>query len=213
MRIRGFIFDLDGTLVNTLPIVFTAFHKTLLEFSGYCYSDDELCSLFGPSEEGIFKKLFPDSWEVPLNYYLQEYEKLHSVYGEPFPGIKEALSLLKNRGLKLAIVSSKGPSTMDISLRHSGLKPFFEVIETGSEEGASKPDHIKKVLDIWNCSPAEVVYVGDIAYDVEAAKEAGVVPVSAVWADSAQAEKVLKMEPAAAFKDVQEFIEWIKLKI
>jgi pyrophosphatase PpaX len=98
---------------------------------------------------------------------------------------------------------------MAISLKHSGLKHFFELILTGSEHGASKPEHIKQVLKLWNFSPEEVVYVGDIAYDVHAAKEVGVLPISALWAETAQAEKVLAMNPAFAFVKVESFKKWV----
>ncbi|TGE38469.1 HAD family hydrolase [Desulfosporosinus fructosivorans] len=209
MKLKGFIFDLDGTLINSLPVVRTSLNTTLLKFSGRVYADQELSSLFGPSEEGIFKKLFPDSWNEVLEFYLNEYDRLHLPYAEPFPGVAEALTLLHERGLKLALVSGKGAGSMEISLKHSGLKEFFEVIITGSEHHASKPEHIKQVLELWNFSPDEVVYIGDIAYDVQAAREVGVLPISALWAETVQIQKVLAMKPAYAFYNVESFNEWI----
>ncbi|MBC2724917.1 HAD family hydrolase [Desulfosporosinus sp.] len=209
MKLKGFIFDLDGTLINSLPVVRTSLSRTLLEFSGREYSNEELSSLFGPSEEGIFKKLYPDSWRESLQFYLNEYNRLHVPYAEPFPGIVEALTLLHDRKIKLALVSGKGAGSMEISLKHSGLKKYFEVITTGSEDRASKPEHIQQILDQWEFSPDEVAYVGDIAYDVQSAREVGVLPISALWAETAQAQKVLAMNPAKAFDSVDSFKEWI----
>jgi pyrophosphatase PpaX len=209
MKLKGFIFDLDGTLINSLPVVRTSLNTTLLKFSGRVYNDKELSSLFGPSEEGVFQKLFPEAWKEALQYYLNEYDRIHPSYARPFPGIVEALTLLRERKMKLALVSGKGPGSMAISLKHSGLKQFFEVILTGSERQASKPEHIKQVLALWQFTPAEVVYVGDIAYDVQAAKEVGVLPVSALWAETVQVQKVLAMHPAFAFENVEAFREWI----
>lgn len=209
MKLKGFIFDLDGTLINSLPVVRNSLESTLLKFSGRVYTDQEKYSLLGPTEKGIFKKLFPDSWEEVLQFYLNEYDRIHVPYAKPFPGIIDTLTLLQERKMKLALVSGKGPESMAISLKHSGLKQFFEVIITGSEHGASKPEHIKQVLTIWNFSPEEVVYVGDIAYDVQAAKEAGVLPISALWAETVQTEKVLAMNPAFAFNKVESFKKWV----
>ncbi|MDO0822304.1 HAD family hydrolase [Desulfosporosinus nitroreducens] len=209
MKLKGFIFDLDGTLINSLPVVRTSFGRTLLKFSGREYSDKELSSLFGPSEEGIFKKLYPDLWRESLQFYLDEYDRLHVDYAEPFPGIIEALNLLQERKIKLALVSGKGAGSMEISLKHSGLEHFFEKIITGSEHRASKPDHIRQILDLWHFSPEEVAYVGDIAYDVHAAKEVGVLSISALWAETAQIHKVLAANPVCAFEKVESFIEWI----
>lgn len=210
MKLKGFIFDLDGTLINSLPIVRTSLSNTLLKFAGREYSVNELSSLFGPSEDGIFKKLFPDSWQESLQFYLSEYNRLHVDYPDPFPGVTEALTLLRERNVKLALVSGKGAGSMEISLRHSGIKHFFEMIITGSEHSASKPEHIKQILTHWHFKPDEAAYVGDIAYDVRAAKEAGVLSISALWAETAQVEKVLAMNPAFAFKDVASFMEWIR---
>ncbi|MFZ3132349.1 MAG: HAD-IA family hydrolase [Desulfosporosinus sp.] len=213
MKLKGFIFDLDGTLINSLPVVRTSLNTTLLKFSGRVYDDKELSSLFGPSEEGVFQKLFPDSWREALQYYLNEYDRIHVTYAKPFPGVVEALTLLRERKMKLALVSGKGSGSMEISLRHSGLKQFFEVIITGSEYRASKPEHIKQVLALWNFAPEEVVYVGDIAYDVQAAKEVGVLPISALWAETVQVQKVLAMHPAFAFENVESFIEWLIIMV
>jgi len=80
MKLKGFIFDLDGTLINSLPVVRTSLNNTLLKFSGRVYDDQELSSLFGPSEEGIFKKLFPETWKESLQYYLDEYDRIHLQY-------------------------------------------------------------------------------------------------------------------------------------
>ncbi len=209
MKLKGFIFDLDGTLINSLPVVRTSLNNTLLKFSGRVFNDQELSSLFGPSEEGIFKKLFPDSWEEVLKFYLYEYDRIHIQYAKPFPGILEALTLLQERKMKLALVSGKGAGSMEISLKHSELKQFFDVIITGSEHRACKPDHIKQVLARWKVSPEEVVYVGDIAYDVQAGREVGVISVSALWAETVQVQKVLAMNPAYAFDNVELFKQWI----
>ena len=209
MKLKGFIFDLDGTLINSLPVVRTSLNSTLLKFTGRVYADQELSSLFGPSEEGIFKKLFPDSWREVLEFYLNEYDRLHIQYAKPFPGMVEALTLLQERKMRLALVSGKGQGSMEISLKHSSLKHFFELIITGSELKASKAEHIKQVLALWNFAPEEVVYIGDIAYDVQAAKEVGVLPISALWAETAQVQKVLAMNPAFAFSSVHSFNKWI----
>lgn len=209
MKLKGCIFDLDGTLINSLPVVRTSLNRTLLKFSGREYSDRELSSLFGPTEEGIFKKLYPTLWEESLKFYLDEYDRLHADYANPFPGIEEALQLLQARKVKLALVSGKGAGSMEISLRHSGLKHYFEAIITGSEDRASKPEHIQQILALWKFQLEEVAYVGDIAYDVQAAREVGIIPISALWAETAQVKKVLAMNPAYAFDKTESFIEWI----
>ncbi len=209
MKRHGFIFDLDGTLLDTIPVCYIAFHKVFQKYLGREYSDKEIAALFGPSEEGIFKKLLPHCWLDALDDYLSEYEKAVRK-NAPFPGIIEALQLLKNKQYHLAIVSGKGPQSMEISLEASGLMDYFEHVITGSEQGARKPDHLRQVLRLWNMIPEEVAYIGDTAYDVQAAKEVGLLSLGALWAPTAEVEKVQKARPFKAFQDVAVLIQWIE---
>jgi pyrophosphatase PpaX len=208
MKLKGFIFDLDGTLLNTLPVCYIGFRQALLTYMGREYSDQEIAALFGPSEEGVFKKLLPNSWQEALQHYLAEYEKAHQV-SSTFPGIHDALTLLRAQKIRLAIVSGKGPGSMEISLRHSGLMEFFEPVIAGSEHGANKPAHIGQVLQMWNFAPEEVAYIGDTAYDIKAAQEVGVYSIGAIWAGTVNAQQVKDMKPFITFDTVPAFIRWI----
>ncbi|TCL62415.1 phosphoglycolate phosphatase/pyrophosphatase PpaX [Hydrogenispora ethanolica] len=210
MRLKGFISDLDGTLLNTLPICCHGFRRAFVTFLGREYSDAEIQAWFGPSEEGIIKKLVPHAWQECLDIYLQEYEKAHQVCAEPFPGLKEILDSLLKQGVKLGIVSGKGPQSMAISLAVSGLRDFFEEVATGSESGVVKADQIREMVRSWGLEPSEVAYLGDTAYDIRAAREAGVIPLAAAWADTAQVQEMTAAAPAALFKTSTELGYWLE---
>lgn len=209
MKLKGFIFDLDGTLVNTLPVCYTAFHKVFQKYLDRDYSDAEIAALFGPSEEGIFQKLLPHCWQEALNDYLVDYEKAGRKT-MPFPGITAALQLLKDKQFPLAIVSGKGPGSMEISLHVSGLREYFDPVITGSEQSARKPDHLRQVLGLWKMEPQEVAYIGDTSYDIAAAKEVGILSLGALWAPTVEVEKVKNARPFKVFEDVTALIQWIE---
>lgn len=213
MKLKGLIFDLDGTLLDTLPVCYIGFRVALKRFLNRDYTDGEIDQLFGPSEEGIFKKLVPEKWEDCLKTYLKAYDKVHPDYAEPFPGIEQALDSLQKRKVKLAIVSGKGPRSMELSLKHSGLAKYFEVVETGSEQGPVKPSRIKRVLGIWDSSPSEVAYIGDTPHDIEDSDEVGTISLAAAWSGTARAKGVSDIEAAATFGDVFEFIRWIEKEV
>lgn len=99
---------------------------------------------------------------------------------------------------------------MKISLRQSGLVNFFEIVIAGSELGANKPTHIRQVLRDWNFAPEEVAYIGDTAYDIEAVKEVGVLPIGALWAETVKVQKVKDAHPLASFENVATFIQWVQ---
>src|SRR5574341_284459 len=199
MRLDGIIFDLDGTLADTLPVCFVAFRRTMEVFSGHRYSDEEIMNYFGPSEEGILRRLVPDRWEACLRIYLQVYEQEHLRAARLFPGIEAALSRLRERDIPLGIVTGKGPQGAAISFRQLRLDRYFDILETGVPEGSIKPLAIQRVLAKWGVSPDRVAYVGDAASDMEAARAVGAIPLGAAWEPRSDAESLSSLGPLAVF--------------
>jgi HAD superfamily hydrolase (TIGR01549 family) len=211
MKPAGFIFDLDGTLGDTLPVCFQAFRHTLEIHLGKTYTDLEIRAMFGPSEEGVFQRLLPDRWEECLATFLEAYERAHQEMETVFPEMAEVLDALQCLGLRLAIVTGKGPGSAAISLRHLGLAPYFEVMEAGSPAGGVKAEAIGRVLGRWGFSSGQVVYVGDTVSDMRAARQAGVLAVGAAWGRrSAPKAELKEHEPLAVFERVPEFLAWIR---
>lgn len=209
-QLKGIIFDLDGTLGNTLPVVFAAFQRALEKFSLRQYTNEEIAAYFGASEEGIIQQIVRSQWQDCLQSYLYEYEKAHAICDRPFPGIEAALNLCKQQNIALAVVTGKGLYSTAISLRCMGLVDCFDIVETGSADGAIKPLSIRNVLTRWNISPQYVAYVGDAPYDMQAAKEVGVMPLGAAWAETTSFKLLDEMSPVATFRSVENFIDWIR---
>lgn len=205
MRLDGMIFDLDGTLADTLPACFTAFRKAFAACGSPPLSDRELMSHFGPSEEGIFQRVAPGAWQAHMAAYLAVYEEEHSQDARLFPGIEEALRLLRSRGLKMAIVTGKGPDSARISIRLLGLEPYLDGWEPGHPEGNVKTAAIGRVLARWGIPPERVAYLGDTPEDVHAARAAGLLPLSAAWDSRADPARLLAARPHALFPTVAEF--------
>jgi phosphoglycolate phosphatase-like HAD superfamily hydrolase len=209
-RLRGVIFDLDGTLGDTLPVCFAAFRATFAHYLGRRFEDHEIRAMFGPSEEGVLRRAVPARWEEALETYLREYERAHRSCTAPFPGLIAVLETLRARGLRLAVVTAKGQRSAEISARVLGLEGYFEVMETGSHDGSVKGDRIRAVLARWQIPPGEVAYVGDAASDVVVARQEGLVPLAAAWAGSTDLALLVQREPAALFPTVASFAAWIE---
>jgi len=209
--IRAVIFDLDGTLADTVPVCFAAFRITLKEFTRRDFSDSEIEALFGPDEAGVFQRLLGDHWKPALLRYLNEYEIAHELCGAPFDGVVGLLDWLRKEGMKVAIVTGKGKQSAAISLRRVGLTSHFDMVEAGSHTGPVKPAAIKHILERWGLSPAQAVYVGDAPYDVRAAREAGVTPLSAVWAPRVHRDRLDAEKPDAILETVDDLKGWLAL--
>lgn len=215
MALAGVIFDLDGTIGDTLSHCVRAYQHVFRTFLQKDFTETEVMQLFGPTEEGILARQIPDRWQDGMEVYLEYYEQFHHHCPEPFPGIKEALDLLKSRGLAIGLVTGKGRQTTLSSLKYFGLTDYFQPIETGSLTGGIKTAAIQKTLELWKIDPQRVAYLGDAASDMDAAERAKVIGLRAQWAQTAQLEDDTKHTavPAATFSQVQQFIDWLHVHI
>src|SRR6185437_7200103 len=116
---------------------------------------------------------------------------------------------LKDRGIKLAIVTGKGPRSGEMTMRELGLTRYVEVIRYGSPLGGVKPRAIRDVLDAWGCQPSAVAYVGDLVSDVHASVEAGTVPLGAAWTSGSDRVALLEAGARCVFDSPDELRDWV----
>ena len=209
LDLAGLIFDLDGTLADTLPLCFLAFRQSLRPYLGRDLSDEEIARHFGPSEEGILQRLVSDAWQTCLDAYLDTYAREHAAYSQAFVGLPEVLESLSRRGVRLGIVTGKGARSAALSLDAIGIRRYFDSVETGSAEGGVKPSAIRKIIAKWALSPSRIAYVGDQPTDVRDARHAGVLPIAAAWAKTANSLALRAEQPAFIFDTVAEFAVWM----
>lgn len=207
--IRGAIFDLDGTLGDTLPVCYRAFRDVLRARTGRAYADHQIHAMFGPSEEGILARHCPDAPDEALVDYLAAYRAAHSICPHPFAGIRAILQGLRDRAVALAIVTGKGPGSARISLEKFDLQGFFPIVEAGSPDGGVKPAAMRRVLQSWGFEPRAVIGVGDSPSDIRSAREAGIASVAAAWAPGCQAARLAARRPDRIFSDVSAFGRWL----
>jgi phosphoglycolate phosphatase-like HAD superfamily hydrolase len=206
MTISALIFDMDGTLGDTMPSIMIAMRETFERFAGRMYTDDEIIAMFGPSEEGMIGQRVPaDVYEPALQFYLDRYAALHA--DAPFPGIRDLMSYLKERGMRIAVATGKGPGTAAISMHAYGLDEFIDRLETGSPHGAVKPELIQRVLAGWELTGDQAGYVGDMPSDMADARMAGVLPLGAAWSESSS---ITEADTPYRFTSVDSLKGWLE---
>jgi len=209
-KIKAVIFDLDGTLANTLPLCISAFRKSIEPLINREISDEEIIATFGPSEEGTIEALAPDFYDKGLADYITQYTALHDMCPQIFDGMPQILETLKINGIRTAMVTGKGKASADISLQHFGITAYFELLETGIRSGPSKPQGIKTILNKYeDLDKDEVIYLGDAPSDITACREAGISIIAAAWAETAEPEKLIALHPDELFYTVNDFAEWL----
>jgi len=214
MKYKVLIFDQDGTIADTLPLIAKAIKNCIKELTNKDLSFDRIVSFFGPSEQGVLKKMLPEQPEKAFTVYLEQYEKLHDeICPAPFPGIKDLFKTLSEKDLHICMVTGKSRQATNISLHKFGLYDYFEIIETGSPNGSDKVNGIRRILKQLNIDPSECLYLGDETSDIRHCREAGVPIASAAWASTALPDKLKQMKPDYLFYTVEAFENWIVTQI
>lgn len=209
MKFKAVIFDLDGTVADTLPLCIAAFKQSVEPLLGKEISEEEIIATFGPSEEGTIRKLIPMHEEAGVKAYLYYYEQLHHTCPQPFQGITECLQTFTIQGVPMAMVTGKGVHSTRLSLNKFGIAKYFEIIETGSPEGPNKVNGIRSALNRMQVNACDSLYVGDAPSDIRYCKEVGIPIAAAAWASTADAAQLQKLNPDWLFRSLDEFSNWI----
>ncbi len=207
--LEGVIFDLDGTLGDSLPVCFAAFRQVFRERTGVEYRDDEIRAMFGPTEEGILRDHLPADGEEPLARYLAVYRASHHLAPRPFAGIEEILDRLEAARVPAAVVTGKGRHSAAISLDTWGMSDRFTHVAAGGEDGNIKDHNMQQIVYDWAVEPGSVVSVGDAPSDVHAARTVGLVAVGAAWATTTDRDDIEKAGPDVIFDEVAPFAAWL----
>jgi phosphoglycolate phosphatase-like HAD superfamily hydrolase len=210
-KLRAIIFDVDGTLADTIPLCVQAFRQALEPQLHRPMSDEEIKAAFGPDEEGTIQSFNPPDVKKATDDFVHYYESLHEeMCPKTFDGIKDLLSTLKSKGVHLAVATGKGKDCCQISLHRFGIQQYFEIIENGSPKGSRKPDAIREIVDAFGVPKDEVLYIGDSPGDVKESRKAGIHVVAAAWAGTADKEKLAKEQPDEIFDSVKDFAKWLE---
>lgn len=180
--IRALVFDLDGTLIDSVPDLTVAVNKLLAEEGRAKLTDADVAPMVGDGVGMLVRRALAASGGVPegeiapfVDRFIAHYEPHAADQTRLFEGVVETLGHLKARGIKLAICTNKvGGATRKI-LKALEIEHLFDVVVGGDDTPRHKPDplHVRITLDRLGVTAAEAAYVGDSENDVKAAKGAG----------------------------------------
>ena len=193
------LFDLDGTLIDSLELYIQAVKRTLKDTISDEVPTERLTTLRLNSEPRLLEYFVPPGEvEAAHRKFLEYYNLLHEKYFDGvYPGIQELLASLRRSSVKMGIVTGKSRGAWEITCSHAGLGDF-DTLVVDDDVFMPKPDceGIVKAMANLAASPAETVYVGDSVSDLEAATEAGVGFLAARW--SKTESEISSFEKAAA---------------
>ena len=182
MDTRAILFDLDGTLTDTVPLIVQTYRKVFHRLD-IPWGDDDVVKLIGlPLVDiaGHFKvadrQEFVDLYQ---HYYHQEHDKLTSL----FPDTLKTLERLRRKGLKLGLVTSKGRPVTSRTIAFTGLDAFLETVITAHDVNNPKPhpEPIHKALAPLGILPENTIMVGDSHFDILCGHNAGARTLAVTW--------------------------------
>lgn len=190
--VRGVVFDLDGTLLDTLLDIANAANASLVDVGVATHPLDRYRTLVGDGVKVLFDRaighLNPDPQWVALRAAARErfehhYAQALTVHSAPYPGMVELLTSLQSQGCILGVLSNK-PHHLTVRCVESLLSGFAFQGVLGQREAVPKkpdPQGLHELLELMQCQRDEILYVGDTDTDMATARNADCFSVGVTW--------------------------------
>ena len=189
MKYQAVIFDLDGTLLDTLDDLAASANRALAANGYPSHPSDAYRWFIGDGSAVLIERALPAAKRSPdiiatcLQALLNDYNRNWHCATRPYNGIPELLGELQRRGRQMAVVTNKPHRFTGLMIDHYfRAVPFRSIL--GQQDGIPKKPDPQQALDAaraMNVSPAQCLFLGDSAVDMETAKRAGMLPVGADW--------------------------------
>jgi pyrophosphatase PpaX len=185
MRFPVVLFDLDGTVIDTGPIILASMRHAAETVVGGTYTDAQLMQAVGGP--GLEAQMV----EELVRVYRAHNEPLHASI-DCFAGVEDVLLRLKEEGRQLGIVTAKRRATVDLAFARLPIEHFFDVVVGGDETDEHKPHPAPLLLALerLGARPEDTAYVGDSPFDMQAARAAGVTAIGVSWGGIHTADKL-----------------------
>ena len=187
MVYRAAVFDLDGTLLNTLADLADSGNELLASYGMAPHPEPAFRYFVGNGSRKLMERILPgkspEQIDEALARYKAIYEKHLTAKTTPYAGISETLSALKARGVRMAVCTNKHISAAEALIRKYFPADTFDTFEGDRPGVPRKPDpaHVRIVLEKMGVMPEETVYLGDSGVDMQTAVNAGALPVGVLW--------------------------------
>lgn len=189
MRFKGVIFDLDGTLLDTLEDLADAANGMLAEHRFPTHPTEDYRYFVGDGVQMLVTRALPENARDPktieacMQTMRVHYQRHLNVKTKPYEGILDLLDQLSGRGVKMAVLTNKPTAFAQPCVDGYFRVGLFDSV-IGQQDGLPRKPDPTGAIQIargWTFDPADILYVGDTSTDMETAVGAGMMPVGALW--------------------------------
>ena len=179
------LFDLDGTLIDSIRLILDSYHHTLSRHQLPARTDQDWLKGVGTPLSVQFSEWreSPEMLEAMIATYREYNLKHHDTMVTVYPGVLEAVREIKAAGVQTGLVTSKNRQGALRGLRLVGLEALMDVLVCADEVTNPKPhpEPVEKAVQLLGADPATTVYVGDSIHDMHSGRAAGVKIAAALW--------------------------------
>ncbi len=189
MKYKAVIFDLDGTLINSLPDIVRSMNRVLLNHNLPEHNEDTYRFFIGHGLEYLIEKSIPENFRTreSVKLLLKEYGNIYKKYcldsTYPYPGIEDLLKYLEKRRIPMSVLSNKSDPFTKMMVNSIFSNQNFAVIQGAVKNMPIKPDPAAalKIAGETGILPEDMIFVGDSAVDIMTADRAGMASVGVTW--------------------------------
>jgi len=187
MTIATVLFDLDGTLVDSLHDLTDAVNHMLTGFGRQQLDPVQVRQLVGKGARNLVQRALASDSPAEISRGLAAFTEFNTIHiadkSRLYPGVREMLQQLADCGIRLAIISNKNEELSRLILKTLEVDGFFDIIAGGDTFAEMKPSPLPllQVINKLGCSPAEAVMVGDSINDIQAGNCAGITTIGCRW--------------------------------
>jgi len=195
-RPRGLIFDLDGTLIDSLDDIAAALNRALREVGRAPAPRDSVRRWIGDGLPTLCRRAWPDASNEDTTRFVERvsiaYRADCATHTRPYPNMLQMLELLQSRGVPMAVLTNKPHDLTLAILAAVDLAKFFNPVRGYQRESEKKPSPAValSVASEWKIEPREIAVVGDSDVDIRTARNAGMRAIAVTWGLRDRAELV-----------------------
>ncbi|MBO5165501.1 MAG: HAD family hydrolase [Lachnospiraceae bacterium] len=214
---KAVVFDLDGTLTDTIASIKISADKAVGKYGFGPFSEEQYKYFVGDGAATLIERCLEAGGDKEQKYFegaFKEYQKVFEEYCmykvEPYAGIRELLAALKERGIRLAVLSNKPHErTKEVICTIFGDECFDEV--RGQMDGVPKkpsPEGVFKILEELSLNAEDILYMGDTGTDMQTGKSAGAFTIGALWGFR-QKEELIENGADAIIENPLQLIDYL----
>ncbi|MDD4029353.1 MAG: HAD family hydrolase [Caldisericia bacterium] len=216
-NIRGFVFDIDGTLLNTLPEIAISVNSVLEKYRLNPHPVEAYRGFVGKGVEHLVQKAFQIStsntdFKAILADVMEQYTQNIGKYSSLFPGIQELIRSIADKSYPIGVCSNKPQELAEQSVsRFFPHQTIFPVIGASNDHPLKpEPWGLEYISKEWGLPPSEIVFFGDSVVDIHTAKACGTFSAAVSWG-FCNPTRLAKHKPDFLFDNVQNILEHFSL--